>query len=118
MATPLIKKFPPDTRRFVKRNYVVNDNLRVAGEELKLSAASHHRCAFDVMIPAVYEIISPTRNVSGILDGGAYNGARFLAAGPHYFEPTSTSHHFMVLWAQAVAHRHFTPFEHHTSPNG
>src|SRR4029077_17920111 len=45
VATPLIKKFPPDTRRFVKRNYVpVTDNLRVAGEELKLSTVSHHRC--------------------------------------------------------------------------
>jgi hypothetical protein len=118
VATTLIRTFPPDTRRFVKRNYVpVTDNLRVAGEELKLSAASHRRCEFDVMIPAVYKIISPTENVSGALDGTAYNGARFLAAGPHIFEPTSASHHLILLWAPAVD-RHFTPFEHHTSPNG
>jgi hypothetical protein len=114
VANSLIKRFPPDTRRFVKRNYLATTkNLRVAGEQLKPSATNPGRCEFEVTIPAVYEIISPSENVSGTLDGIPYNGARFLAAGPHTFESASGSRDLILLWAQAVA-RHFTPFEHHT----
>jgi hypothetical protein len=117
-ATPLMKSIPRGTRRFVKRNYLqVTGNLRIAGEELKSSATNPRECDFNVTIPASYEIISPTQSVSGTLDGTAYTGARFLAAGPHVFEPTSRSRDLVLLWAQAVA-RHFTPFEHHTSPDG
>jgi len=118
VASTQIKGLPYDTRRFVKRNYLmVTNNLRIAGEELKPSATNPRRCEFDVTIPAVYEIISRSGNVSGTLDGIPYNGARFLAAGPHNFESASASHDLVLLWAQAVA-RHFTPFKHHTSPNG
>jgi hypothetical protein len=114
VATTLIKRFPPDTRRFVKRNYLaVTKNLRVAGEQLKRSATNPRRCEFEVTIPAVYEIISPDENVSGTLDGIPYNGARFLAAGPHTFESTSGAGDLVLFWAQAVA-RHFTPFKHHS----
>lgn len=114
VATTLIKRLPPDTRRFVKRNYLaVTKNLRVAGEQLKRSAANPGRCEFEVTIPAVYEIISPDENVSGTLDGIPYNGARFLAAGPHTFESTSGAGDLVLFWAQAVA-RHFTPFKHHS----
>jgi hypothetical protein len=113
-ATTLIKRLPRDTRRFVKRHYLpVGHNLRIAGEELKPSATNPRRCEFDITIPAVYEIISASENVSGILDGIPYNGARFLAAGPHNFESASPSRSLILLWAQAVA-RHFTPFAHHT----
>lgn len=115
VATLLIKRFPRDTREFVKRNYVpVTSSLRVAGAELKASATSPGRCEFNVTIPAEYELISPAQNVSGTLDGVPYNGARFLAAGTHTFESTSISRDLILLWAQA-ADRHFTPFEHHTS---
>jgi hypothetical protein len=114
VATTLIKRLPRDTRCFVKRNYLaVTNDLRIAGEELKLSAANPHRCEFDVTIPASYEIISPDHDVSGTLDGTPYHGARFLAAGSHTFESTSPSHGLVLLWAQAVA-RHFIPFEHYT----
>jgi len=114
VATTLIKRLPPDTRRFVKRNYLaVTKNLRVAGEQLKRSATNPSRCEFEVTIPAVYEIISPDENVSGTLDGISYNGARFLAAGPHTFESTSGAGDLVLFWAQAVA-RHFTPFKHHS----
>jgi hypothetical protein len=116
-ATPLIKTLPRETRRFVKRNYLpVTENLRIAGEELKPSATNPRECDFEVTIPASYEIISPNQRVSGTLDGVPYTGARFLAAGPHIFESGSTSRNLTLLWAQA-ADRHFTPFEHHTSPN-
>lgn len=112
-ASRLIKTFPISTRRFVKQNYLpTTQGLRVAGRELKFSAANPRICEFDVTIPAVYEIISPAENVSGVLDGSAYDGARFLGAGPHVFEPTSQSRELVLLWAQAVA-RHFIPFKHH-----
>jgi len=114
VATTLIRTFPRDTARFVRRNYLtVTNNLRIAGKELKPSATNPRRCEFEVTIPASYEIISPGENVSGTLDGIPYNGARFLAAGSHTFESTSPSHGLILLWAQAVA-RHFVPFEHYT----
>jgi hypothetical protein len=114
VATTLIRTFPRDTSRFVRRNYLtVTNNLRIAGKELKPSATNPRRCEFEVTIPASYEIISPRENVSGTLDGIPYNGARFLAAGSHTFESTSPSHGLVLLWAQAVA-RHFIPFKHHT----
>jgi hypothetical protein len=115
VATLLIKRFSRGTREFVKRNYVpVTSSLRIAGAELKASATSPGRCEFNVTIPAEYELISRAQDVSGTLDGVPYNGARFLAAGPHTFESTSISRDLILLWAQA-ADRHFTPFEHHTS---
>ena len=118
VATTLIRAFPRETSRFVRGNYLrVTRNLRIAGKELKPSATNPLRCEFEVTIPASYEIISARENVSGTLDGIPYDGARFLAAGPHTFESTSLSHGLVLLWAQAVD-RHFTPFEHHTSPNG
>ena len=110
VATTLIKTLPRDTSRFVRGNYLtVTNNLRIAGKELKASATNPRRCEFQVVIPASYEIISPRENVSGTLDGIPYNGARFLAAGSHTFESTSSFHDLVLLWAQAVA-RHFTPF--------
>jgi hypothetical protein len=114
VATTQIKRFPRDTRRFVKRNYLpATNNLRIAGGKLKPSVTNPHHCEFNVTIPAVYEIISPGENASGTLDGIPYNGSRFLAAGPHTFESKSIPRDLILLWAQAVA-RHFTPFEHHT----
>src|SRR5438874_7425043 len=114
VATTLIRTFPRDTSRFVRRNYLrVTKNLRIAGKELKASATNPRRCEFQLAIPASYEIISPRENVAGTLDGIPYNGARFLTAGSHTFESTSPSHGLVLLWAQAVA-RHFIPFEHYT----
>ena len=118
VATTLIRTFPRDTSRFVRRNYLrVTNNLRIAGKELKPLATNPLRCEFEVTIPASYEIISPRENVSGTLDEIPYSGARFLAAGSHTFESTSPSRGLVLLWAQAVD-RHFTPFKHHISPNG
>jgi hypothetical protein len=118
VATTLIRKFPQDISRFVRANYLkVTNNLRIAGKELKPSAANPLRCEFEVTIPASYEIISPNEQVSGTLDGIPYNGARFLAAGSHTFESPSAFRGLVLLWAQA-ADRGFTPFEHPASPNG
>jgi hypothetical protein len=117
-ATLLINRFPRDTRQFVKRNYVaVTRSLRVAGAELKPSATNPLRCEFNVTIPAMYEIISSTENVSGTVDGIPYTGARFLALGPHIFKSASTPRDLVLLWAQAVD-RHFTPRGHQTFHHG
>lgn len=118
VATILIKKLPRDIRRFVKANYLpVTTDLRVAGAELKPSVNNPQECDFKVTIPASYEIISRNENVSGTLDGIAYSGARFLAAGRHIFRPASAGQKLTLLWAQAVD-RHFTPLEPHIPPNG
>jgi hypothetical protein len=115
VATTLIKRLSHDTRRFVKRHYLpVTNNLRIVGEELKPSATNPRQVEFEVVVSAPYEIISADGNVSGMLDGTTYDGARFLAAGPHTFESASTSHNLILLWAQAVD-RHFTPFGHSIS---
>ena len=114
VATRLIKRFPRETRRFVKRNYLaVTKNLRVAGVELKPSSTNPGRYEFEVTIPASYEIICPDKDMSGTLDGVPYNGARFLTAGRHTFESTLPRPDLVLLWAQATA-RHFTPFKHHS----
>lgn len=118
VATPLVKKLPRDTRRFLKQNYLpVTNELRVAGEELKPSFTDPGRYEFKVTIPASYEIICGDENVSGTLDGIPYNGARFLAAGPHTFESAPKPRSLTLLWAQAVD-RHFIPLQHHTSQKG
>jgi hypothetical protein len=118
VATTLIRRLPRDTSHFVRRNYLrVTNNLRIAGKELKPSATNPLRSEFEVTIPASYEIISPSENVSGTLDGIPYNGGRFLAAGSHTFESTLPSRSLVLLWSQAVD-RHFTPFEHRVSPDG
>ena len=67
------------------------------------------------LVPSI--TVSCDQNVSGTLDGTAYFGSRFFAAGTHTFESASTYRDLILLWAQAVD-RHFMPFEHVISPNG
>jgi hypothetical protein len=113
-ATIMMERLSRSTRQFVERNYVpVTKNLRVAGLILTSSHENPQHYHFDVLIPADYEIIARDGLISGILDGSAYHGARFLAAGPHTFDSTSTSASLICLWAQA-ADRNFLPFAHHT----
>jgi hypothetical protein len=117
VATTELDSLTPSTRQFMDRNYLpVADNLRVAGAELRPSITNPQRCYFDVVIPSYYKIVSDDENVLGTLDGTPYDGARFLTAGPHTFESTSTPKHFVLLWAQA-ADRHFMPLRHGTSPD-
>ncbi len=118
VATTLIRRLPPETRRFVKRNYLaVTSNLRVAGKPLKALSESGHRYDFVVTIPASYKIISREKPVSGTLDGIPYRGARFLGAGLHRFESTVNADDLILLWAQA-ADRHFIPMAHPSRRHG
>jgi hypothetical protein len=112
VATVIMQRFSEGTLQFIERNYLpVTETLRVAGAVLHPSVKDSRRFDFEVVIPASYKIISRDQNVSGTLDGTPYHCGRFLAAGPHTFESTSTSHNLILLWTQAVD-RHFTPFEH------
>lgn len=104
-----IHRFPEATRNFVEQNYLqVGHNLRVAGAPLKPSP-EHNRFDFNVVVPASYQIISPSGEISGTLDGTICTGARFLDAGPHTFQATSESNELVLLWSRAVE-RNFTPF--------
>jgi len=117
-ATAMMYRFSANTRQFLESNYLpVTETLRVAGTVLRPSAKDSHRFDFKVVIAANYKIVSRDQNVSGTLDGTAYFGSRFLAAGTHTFESASTYRDLILLWAQAVD-RHFMPFEHVISPNG
>jgi hypothetical protein len=114
-ATIISERFSERTRRFVEQNYLpVADNLRVAGLVLQASTENPHRYSFEVVVPASYKIISRDKNVSGVLDGTPYDGARFLESGAHTFESTLTSNELFLLWSQAVD-RGFTPFGRNTS---
>jgi hypothetical protein len=109
-ATIMIERLSPSTREFMERNYLpVTENLRVAGLILTSSYENPGQYNFEVVIPADYEIIARDGIVSGTLDGSAYQAARFLSAGPHTFDSTSTSRPLICVWAQA-ADRNFTPF--------
>lgn len=111
VATINKQRFSPSTRQFVERNYLpVTDDLRVAGVILQASNENPRRYDFKVAIPTSYKIISRDQNVSGMLDGTPYDGARFLESGAHTFESTSTSNELFLLWTQAVD-RHFTPVQ-------
>lgn len=104
VAATMLNRYSDSTRDFIERTYLpVADNLRVAGVILKPSAQADRRFEFEVTIPASYKILSRTGDASGILDGEPCDSARFLAAGPHVFEPTSrVPGNFVLLWSQAV----------------
>ena len=109
VATIFRRRFSPATRRFVQQNYLpVARDLRVAGMVLHASANDPHELTFNVVIPADYAIVSRKSAVAGTLDGTTYQGARFLSAGRHVFEPTSNASDLILLWAQA-AERHYLP---------
>jgi len=117
VVATILDRYSPATHEFIERNYLpVAENVRVAGIMLRRPGPSGHRFDFNVVIPARYEIISRNLNVTGNLDGVAYDGARFLSAGPHTFESISISEGLVLLWAQAVD-RHFTLFERPASPS-
>jgi hypothetical protein len=113
VATMLLDNLTSSTRQFMERNYLpVADNLRVAGAKLRPSITNPQRCYFNIAIHSYYKIVSAAGNSSGTLDGAPYDGARFLAAGPHAFEPMSSSDNLLCVWAQAVD-RNFAPFKRH-----
>jgi hypothetical protein len=105
------RSFSEPTRQFIEGNYLaVSNNLRVAGIRLK-TAEVFGRRDFDIVIPALYEIVSLDGSVSGIFDGVPYSGPRFLAAGQHSFESRGSGKTLFCVWSRAVD-RGFMPFSH------
>jgi len=103
--------FSEPTRQFIERNYLaVSNSLHVAGIKLKPAETSGRR-DFDIVIPAVYEIVSLDGSVSGNLDGVLYGGQRFLAAGQHSFESRGSGNTLFCVWSRAID-RGFMPFSH------
>jgi hypothetical protein len=115
----LRQNYIPVGRGLGGQNYLPLDReVRVAGEFLASTEPRSSRIDFDVVIPARYEIIAEEGQVTGLLDGIPYDGARFLKTGKHSFVETSAARHLVLLWAQA-ADRHFTPFDRrHPSGSG
>jgi len=98
-------------REFIARNYLpVKGWVRVAGGYLKESSTRSGALEFESVIPASYEIVSPEGIVSGILDGQACSGARFLNPGKHFFNPTMhVAGALAFVWARAID-LHYSPF--------
>ena len=110
VATGMLDRVSPETREFLDRNYVpVTKDLSVAGIRLQANGGGASQHVFKVVIPAEYKIVARDKNVSGTVDGAAYQGARFLDAGPHAFTSDSGGGELVLLWARAVD-RNFTPF--------
>ena len=98
--------------RFALEHYLpVGYGLRVAGVILQHAADDEKRSDFEVVIPALYEVITPKGEASGLLDGKPYKGSQFLAAGKHSFLRSSQETEMALFWAQASL-RGFTPFPH------
>jgi len=100
-----------DGETFIEDNYVpVGHDVRVAGRLLKPASTANEVLHFHVSMPDYYEIITPHGADVGLLDGTPSEGARFLGAGEHGFQPATPGSPLAVLWAPA-AERHFNPFD-------
>jgi len=100
----------PVAAKFALEHYLpVGNRLRVAGVILQHAADDERRSDFEVAIPAVYQVITPTGEASGFLDGKPYTGSQFLVAGKHSFLRSSAETEMALFWAQA-RDRGFTPF--------
>jgi hypothetical protein len=110
VSTVSLRSFSTSTRRFIERNYLpVSETLRVAGTKLT-NPIDFGRCDFDIVIPALYKIVSSSGAVAGILDGATYDRPRFLEPGRHSFESKSTgTEELFCVWSRAVDSG-FVPF--------
>ena len=109
VGSQVVRRLSKDSQQFLEHNYLpVTHDLLVAGMALHESTGTATR-TFEITIPETYAIVSQQGGeISGTLDGTKYDGPRFLAAGQHSFESSSTSQSFAILWAQAVR-RGFSP---------
>jgi hypothetical protein len=102
---------PWNARQFISKNYLpVKGFVCVAGGYLKESTTQHGALEFESVIPASYKLIAREGNVEGLLDGEAYNGARFLNPGKHLFAPSKRTGPVAFVWARAID-LHYSPFD-------
>jgi hypothetical protein len=90
---------PRDGRAFLLRNFVRVGCVRVAG--MMVTGGQ-----FRIEIPGQYVLLSDRGDFQGTLDGSAYDGPRFLAAGMHTID---SSQRTAVIWQRAAA-LGFSPF--------
>lgn len=104
--TPLatLRRMPPAARTFIRANYVaIAYRLRVAGKQVRNNPTpAGDRCAFEVIVPQRYMLITPGGPSEGTLDGIPLDGPRELAAGTHMFIPSKDSEEITLIWARAL----------------
>jgi len=95
--------YQPDTRVFLRENYLNIGQVRVAGrfiEENKTTPGN--AITFPVGVPARYVLQSDGQAIQGLLDGQPYTGARELARGSHTFLPNGSYHRLTLIWDRAA----------------
>lgn len=104
-------QWPHRAREFLDAHYIPVGRLRVAGAWLGKDEreTTPRALLFDVAIPTRYVIVIPRGAAAGWLDGKPYDGARFLGAGEHRYQPASGEDQLALVWAQAVE-RGFSPY--------
>ncbi|HVT59410.1 MAG TPA: hypothetical protein VHR45_13540 [Thermoanaerobaculia bacterium] len=110
VAVPDSPRLPPRGRAFLDANFILVSPLRVCGQLLpQPPPRAGAAVEFTVRLPARYLLVGRGGAAArGRLDGAALDGARFIAAGKHRFEPDSPPP-WALLWARA-AERGFSPF--------
>ena len=111
VATNSISRFPPETRAFLRDNYLKIGNIRVAGKLLYPGKANPLDYSFHIPIPGQYTLITPAGPVSGALDNRPYHGSCLLGSGYHHFRANRAPEHLAVIWSRA-ADKGFSPFTH------
>ncbi|MGI8481996.1 MAG: ArnT family glycosyltransferase [Chthoniobacterales bacterium] len=110
VAAPGGGKMPFVAGQFITENYLpVRGWVRVVGGYLREIPGQPTALEFDTIVPASYKIIAQRGEIKGILDGEAYNGARFLEPGRHIFSSAPPLTALAFLWAHAVD-LHYSPF--------
>ena len=104
VAAGALRGFPRRARAFLTRNFVAVGAVRVAGEFLDGS-----RTTFRLQVPAEYAVMGKQTPFTGTIDGRAYTGPLYLAAGEHTISGMRRGELWALVWARAAA-RGFSPF--------
>lgn len=91
---------PPRAAAFLDSQYVDVGHVRVLGQ--RLNSVAKGPITFWVAIPERYRVLTSGKPAHGWLDGLAAVGPRFLAAGPHRYEPRAGERALAVVWSRAV----------------
>ncbi len=111
--TPLatLQRMPRLARTLIRSNYIpIAYRLRVAGKMIRnqpVSAGEH--CAFEVVVPQRYALITPSGVPAGSLDDRPFDGPRELGPGMHLFIPSKPAGEIALIWAPALE-RGYSPF--------
>ena len=104
VATASLRGFPRLARAFLARNFVAVGAVRVAGKLLR-----PNRSTFRLRVPAEYAVVGDGSPFTGMIDGCAYVGPLYLAAGVHTISGERAGEPYALVWARAMA-RGFSPF--------